>query len=137
MHNPWHAFRALTHITLRWAHLPEGVWGYTNHDLGEVVLAHGLNQAERRCTIEHERHHVLRGPVPKHYQAREEVAVDNLAARMLLPDVKAIGEALAWSQSMSEAADELWVDEFMLRCRLKHLHPAERGYLKIRLAEIE
>lgn len=61
MHHPWRAFRALSHIRLRWAALPEGLYGYTDHELGEVVLAEGLTQAERRCTIAHETQHVLRG----------------------------------------------------------------------------
>lgn len=136
MHHPWRAFSLLTHITLRFAVLPKGLLGYTDFALGEVVLAKGLTQAQRRCTIEHERHHVLRGQVPHHLIAREEREVDKIAARLLLPDVKAIGEALAWASSNAEAAEELWVDEAMLRCRLDNLHPAERGYLRNRLAEL-
>lgn len=137
MHNPWQAFRALTHISLRWAQLPDGLLGYTDFDLMEVVLSPRLDQAQRRCTIAHETQHLLRGPVPEHFQAREEVTADKIAARLLLPDIKVVGEALAWARSNAEAADELWVDEAMLRCRLDHLHPAERGYLKKRLAEFE
>lgn len=134
MHHPWQAFRALTHIRLRWAALPEGMLGYTDHERREVVLAVGLTQAERRCTIAHETQHVLRGPVPTYLLRREEHAVDREAARLLLPDIKAVGDALAWALSVEEAAEELWVDVETLQCRLRTLHPVERGYLHRRLA---
>lgn len=134
-HHPWRAFRDLAHITLRWAHLPDGVLGVTDFEAGTVTLAHGMNQAERRCTIAHETQHVVRGPVPAYLRAREEREVDRCSARLLLPDVKVIGEALAWAVSVGEAAEELWVDEPTLRARLEALHPAERGYLRQRLGE--
>lgn len=124
-------------LTLRWSTLPDGLLGYTDFDLSEVVLSPRLDQAQRRCTIAHETQHILRGPVPEHMQFREEVVADRLAARLLMPDIKIVGEALAWAMSNAEAADELWVDEAMLRVRLNSLHPAERGYLKVRLAEID
>jgi hypothetical protein len=77
------------------------------------------------------------GPVPTYLQPREEPEVDKAAARLLLPNIRAVGEALAWSVSVSvgEAADELSVDEPTLRTRLEHLHPAERAYLRRRLEE--
>lgn len=137
MHHPWRAFRALSHIRLRWAHLPDGLLGYTDHIAGEVVLAEGLTQVERRCTIAHETQHVLRGPVPPHLSRREEAAVDREAARALLPDVRPVAEAMAWAHSVEEAAEELWVDVETLRCRLASLHPAERGFLHRRLAECD
>ena len=135
MHHPWRAFRALSHIRLRWAVLPEGLYGYTDHELGEVVIAQGLTQAERRCTIAHETQHALRGPVPAYLRTREEERVDRDAARLLLPDIGDVAEAMAWSLSVEEAADELWVDADTLRCRLRHLHPSERGYLHRRLSD--
>lgn len=135
MHHPWRAFQALTDIKLRWAPLPAGMFGYTDHDAGEVVLAEGLTQAERRCTIAHETQHILRGRVPAHLRQREEAAVDREAARLLLPDIRVIGEAMAWASSIEEAAEDLWVDPAMLRRRLANLHPAERGYLHRRLEE--
>jgi Zn-dependent peptidase ImmA (M78 family) len=110
------------------------MFGYTNHSANEVVLALGLNQEQRRCTIAHETQHVLRGPVPRHLVAREEARADREAARLLLPDIKAVAEALAWSnRNIAEAADELWVDEWMLRCRLNNMHPSEKHYLNGRL----
>lgn len=129
MHHPWRAFRDLSHIRLRWARLPSGLYGYTDHAAGEVVIAEGLTQAERRCTIAHETQHVLRGPVLPSLRSREELRVDRAAARLLLPDIRTIADALAWARTPEEAADELWVDVDTLRCRIRSLHPAERGYL--------
>lgn len=135
MHHPWRAFRDLVDWTLEWAHLPYGVWGLTDFDRRVVTLTHGMSQAERRCTIAHETQHVLRGPVPAAYVAREELVVDQNAARLLLPDVRVLGEELAWAHSLDEAAEQLWVDRDILRVRLEHLHPAERAYLRRRLEE--
>jgi len=109
--------------------------GYTDFVAKRVVLAHGLTQAERRCTIAHETEHIRRGSPHAMTMAREEVVIDRNVARRLLPDVRAIGEALAWAHSLDEAADELWVDEDTLRARLRHLHPAERHYLRNRLTD--
>lgn len=137
MYHPWRAFRSLTHVKLRWAPLPKGILGLTDFDTNEVVLDPDQNvtQADRRCTIAHEMHHLIRGPVPPHLQRREEVEIDKQAARLLLPDVERIADAMIWAHGLGEAAEELWVDEDTLRVRLRHLHPAERGYLKRRLAE--
>lgn len=137
MHHPWRAFRDLTHIRLRWAKLPSGLYGYTDHEAGVVVLAEGLTQAERRCTIAHERQHILRGPVAPAWRAREEERVDREVARLLLPDIRVVGDALAWSRDPVVAADELWVDPDTLRARLRFLHPSERHYLMRRLDESE
>lgn len=134
MHHPWRALRALERFELRWAHLPIGRLAETNFDTKTITLAHGLDQAERRSTIAHELEHIERGYAP--CSAREECAVDRDAARKLI-GVRALGEALAWAVDEQEAADELWVDVQMLRARLRHLHPAERGYLRERLADLE
>lgn len=132
MHHPWRRFRELVGWTLLFAHLPEGILGLTDYRARTVTLAHGLTQAERRCTIAHETEHIHRGPVPTHLQPREEVAVDHNVARQLI-DIRALGEALAWALDEHEAADELWVDVPTLQARLRHLHPCERHYLRRRL----
>lgn len=127
MYHPWRAFRALSDWTLLWAALPAGILGLTDHRTRTVILAHGLTQVERRCTIAHETEHAL--------GERREIVADRNAARLLLPDIKAIGEALAWAHSLEEAAEELWVDEATLRVRLDALHPAEVHFLRRRLAD--
>lgn len=131
-HHPWRAFRNLVDWTLVIAHLPDGLLGLTDYAGRTVTIAHGLTQAERRCTIAHEVEHITRGPVPEWCREREERQVDANAARRLI-GIRDLGEALAWAHDEHQAADELWVDVSTLRVRLRHLHPAERYYLQRRL----
>jgi hypothetical protein len=131
--HPWRTFRDLIDWTLEWSHLPSGVWGVTDFDTRTVTLRHGMNQAERRCTIAHEIQHILRGPAPVGLEEWEEELVDRNAARFLLPSVEAIGDALVWADwNQFVAAEELWVDELILAARLRYLHPSEKGYLRER-----
>ncbi|UIU47041.1 hypothetical protein [Microcystis phage MinS1] len=133
--HPWRRFRHLAHIKLM--RHDGGPAGVTNFVAGTISLRRDLTQAERRTTILHECLHVERGPALSTLAAREELRVERETARLLMPDVRAIGEALAWATSLEEAADELWVDTQSLRVRLRYLHPAERGWLRRRLEDHE
>jgi hypothetical protein len=136
MHHPWRRFRELVDWTLRWERLPDGIFGETCFATKTVTLTTGLDQAQRRCTIAHETQHILRGLPPTGMEGWEEELVDRNVARLLLPDIETIGDALAWADwRVREAADELWVDRFILESRLRHLHPSEKGYLRRRHAE--
>ncbi len=137
MHHPWRRFAELTDWSLRWAELPSGVTGLTCHRTRTVVLALGLSQAERRCTIAHETEHILRGPVEAHAVRREELAIDRRVALLLLPRLRELADAMARTRGDLEAtADELWVDDCLLRARLAGLDAAERTYLHGRLAQL-
>lgn len=132
-YHPWRRLRDLVEVTLHWH--DDGPAGWCRHSTQEVSLRRDLTQVERRSTICHELVHLERGPAIRGYGAREELEVSKEAARRLLPCIRTVGEALAWAgRDMAEAADELWVDRGTLRVRLDHLHPAERAYLKLRLA---
>jgi hypothetical protein len=134
-HDPWHRFSELTDWTLRWAELPPGVMGETCHRTRTVTLALGMSQAERRCTIAHETEHVLRGPVLPHESRREELRIDRTVARLLVPDVHELVDALSWARGhLESAADALWVDDYLLQVRLLTLTDAERAYARRRLA---
>lgn len=134
-YNPWRVLRHLAGWTLEHVTtLPKGRWGETVFEERKILLAKGINQHERRSTLAHELEHVARGEVPDQYRPREEATVNRIAARKLLPDIKAIGDELAWARSIDEAAFELWVDPETLTTRLATLHPAERAYLIRRLA---
>lgn len=111
--------------------------GFTLHEERVISLRSDLTWAERRSTVLHECLHAERGPanVGVLYE-REELRVRRETARLLLPDVRDVGEAMAWALSTEEAADELMVDTGVLRDRLRWLHPAERHYLARRLAEV-
>lgn len=134
MHHPWRAFRHETDWTLRLDLMPAGVAGVTCWETMTVTLDVHLLQAERRCTIAHEMEHIRRGPPPDDplLAEREESAVEQAAARRLI-SLADLGEALAWARSLSEAAEELWVDPPTLQTRLDHLHPSEHAYLTRRL----
>lgn len=136
--HPWRRLRGLPHWDLVWCDLPVGMLGWTDHAGQRILMQRGQTQAQRRSTLCHELEHIERGvrfhgPV---LRAREELFVERAAARRLI-SIEALGEALAWAHTPAEAADELWVDEPLLMARLRHLHPAERQYLKRRLEHDE
>lgn len=127
-HHPWRALRALGDWTLHWRDLGEDRLGVTDFDERTVTLTTGMTQAQRRSTIAHETVHIERGPVPAWLQSREEVQVDQVAARRLIT-FEALLQAAVWARTVHELAEELWVDEDTVLCRLKHLHPSERTKL--------
>ena len=135
MYHPWRRFSAQAAWTLAHADLPRGLRGFTDFWTNSVILNRRLRQVERRCTICHELVHIERGPLPDddRLAAREESAVEREAARRLI-ELQPLGEALAWSRHISEAADALWVTEDVLRVRLDHLSCSEASYLAERLA---
>lgn len=136
--HPWRRLRALADWTLHW-HAPEDDerMGVTRFRAKEISLRADLTWAERRCTVLHEVLHAERGPANGGVlYEREELRVRRETARLLLPSIRDVGEALAWALSPEECADELCVDIGVLRDRLRWLHPAERHYLTRRLEEV-
>ena len=129
-HHPWRRFALLTDWSLRWAELPEGVMGLTCHRTRTVTLALGMSQAERRCTIAHETEHIERGPVPPQRAPREELEIDRTVARLLIPSVPHLVDAMTWAAGHLEtAADALWVDDYVLAARLSAFSDRERSYV--------
>jgi hypothetical protein len=130
-HHPWRRFAELTDWSLAWAELPDGVMGRTCHLTRTVTLALGMSQAERRCTIAHETAHIERGPVPPQWAQREELDIDRTVARLLVPSVPRLVDAMVWAGGHLEtAADALWVDDYLLTVRLRALTGGERGYVE-------
>ena len=125
----------MPHWDVVWAPLPGATLALTEFGARRIVVDPRQLQAERRSTIAHELVHVERGPSPPGawWVAREERLVDQVASRRLI-SVDALGEALAWTRDVSELAEELWVDEAMVRARLDGLTVGEREYLVARLA---
>lgn len=137
-HHPWRALRALGDLwELVWTHdLPDGELGLTSHSERRIYLAHGQDQVERRCTIDHEVEHARRGEVPAHLQAREERLIDEISARRLIP-LECLADAMLWSDDEHQIADELWVDTDTLRARMFSLTSDETAALNARLDEAE
>lgn len=110
--------------------LPPGVLGCVDHRARVVWLAAGQTQAERRCTLAHELGHLaldVVGPSGLVRAAREH-RVDAWAARRLIT-AEALADAMRWSPDVSEMAQELWVDECMVRARLRTLDDREQDML--------
>lgn len=98
-----------------------------------IRINDGMLQTERRCTLAHELVHMEMGHSGP-CTPGEELAVAKEAARRLIPVAELASAVSFHGENWPAVADELWVDETTLRTRLDHLHPAERGYLKRRLA---
>lgn len=133
--NPWGMLAGMPEVVLKWH--DEGPMGLTTFATKTISLRKGMTRNQRRCTILHELLHLERGPTISTLAEREELAVRRETARLMIPSVRMLGEALAWSLSHAEAAYELDVDEGVLHDRLKALHPAEIHYLRQRLADID
>lgn len=131
--HPWRRLRDLPQIVLEWHE--GGDAGWYDFETRTISLRRGMTQAERRSTLRHELEHHYRGDFLERLVEREETACELAAARDLI-DIRKLGEALAWSQDLDEVADELWVDPALVHIRLRHLHPAERAYLRDRLSHL-
>lgn len=131
--HPWRMLRSLPHITLAWHDGPPD--GRFIHETMTLTLRRGMTQAKRRTVVHHELLHYFRGPVWKSWREAEEASLEVASARELI-DIRKLGEAMAWAHCEEEVADELFVDEELVRVRLTHLHPAERAYLQERLSHL-
>lgn len=128
MHHPWRTLREQwPDWQVQFADLPDGECGYTDVELRTIWISNRLNQAERRSTLTHEAIHAARGDLE--CDERDELAVEQAAARLLLP-IERLLHVLPWANGYDESAEELWVDVDMLRCRLQHLHPTERAAIQ-------
>ena len=99
-----------------------------------IWLRHGLSQVQRRCILEHERQHVIRGPGG--VISVEERAVEIATAHALIR-LDDLISAAKWARSLPELADELNVTQGVAHTRLFHLHPSERAALRRATQETE
>lgn len=99
-----------------------------------VWIDRRLTSAEKRCTVAHELGHLERGSLcAPGAESAEERAIEEWAARRLV-DVRALARALQWSADVHEIAEELWVDEHIVRARFRSLTDEEQDLV---LAAIE
>lgn len=113
-----------------------GKMGRALHAAQAVSIRNDLGWYSFCCTVLHEVLHLINGPQPRGLRAKEEEWVRRQTAREMIPDVRELGEVLAWAHTPMEAAHELGVDIYVLRKRIRTLHPSERAYLERRLAEV-
>lgn len=121
----WRWLRSLPHVTLEFHE--GGPRGKVSHARQAISLRIGMTRAERRDALLHELIHLERGPVGRSMKAKEEEQVRRQTARLALPDLDAIADALAWAHCPEEAAEELGVSVPVLAKRLAHLRPSEHG----------
>lgn len=129
--HPWRRLRELAHVTLAWH--DDGPMGTATHSTATISLRRGMTWEQRRCTVEHELQHIERGPMPAGLVAKDEERVRRDTALAMIPDIRRVGDALAWALSAEEAAHELGVDAPVLAYRLRHMSPMERAWLSARL----
>lgn len=122
-YNPWREAR-MAGIRVISRDLPGALRGVWHMPSRTVILDSGLSQRERRSVLCHELVHSERGDACRQ-SARVEAEVHAVAARRLVP-LERLVDALRWARSESCLADELWVDETIVRARLDRLTEMER-----------
>lgn len=122
-HHPWREFRERDGVLLFFTEFEDGRVAATqgNH----VYLDSRLLQVERRCAIQHEQIHLERGEDGCCDDQGKESVVRRIAARRLLSASQLVPVA-KWTQSVEEAADELWVTPEVLIDFMDALTPVER-----------
>ena len=133
-YDPWVHARAYEEMgwTIAWEPLPFHTNGYTKFSLRAIKLADDLLTSEARFTLAHELVHVERGYTHRTSEraiAADELAVDNEAARRLIPFGELVKAAM-WASCLDELADELAVSEDAVEVRLKALSRDERRQLQ-------
>ena len=122
MHHPWRELRNRGHgVLLLFTTFEDGRVAATrgNH----IYLDKDLLQVERRCAIQHEQVHLDLGHADCEDPA-DEAKARAVTARRLLSANQLIPVAL-WTQSIEEAADELWVTPQVLEDFIATLTPQE------------
>jgi hypothetical protein len=127
---PWSPWRYLhtahRDVLVYEAELPGDLLAWVDLDRRMIWLDSRLTQAEKRSSLAHEIGHLERGSCcDPAREAAEEQVVEEWAARRLI-DAHALARALQWSRHLDEVADELWVDEHLVRARLRTLTDAEQ-----------
>lgn len=125
--NPWDVLAAHHPdvVVVRW---PIRELGRYYHHLRTIVVRKGLRLVEERSVLWHEIVHLERGDEHCSYKT-ERNHIDREAARRAIA-IRDLAEALRGREHPAEIADELKVTEELLRIRLDHLHPSERGLLR-------
>jgi hypothetical protein len=136
-YSPWAELTALDDLKLEWADdLPGRVLGHYVHRDRLIRIRAGLTRHQARCVLAHELRHA------EHADDRpgvpwQEKRADREAARLLMADPHLLADAaVLHARHIPAMARELRVTVKLLRVRLEHLHPAERGLIAARLAEV-
>ena len=105
MFDPWGVIDAIPYLKVVIVLLPAGIAGCT--DGKRIYLDERLNMRERRCVLTHELMHVISGHSSVQYGCMETGIRERTARKLIRMD--ALREALLWSGSVHEVAEELHV----------------------------
>jgi Zn-dependent peptidase ImmA (M78 family) len=102
-----------------------------------ILLERDRTMRERRCDLAHAIAHIDLDHTGS-FDRKAEAAAKRYAAKMLI-DLEPLGDALAVTggKVTYDGAHLLGVDVETMTARLQHLHAAERGYLRRRLARLD
>lgn len=123
IHHPWRDLRSRDDVTVHWAALPPGLLGASAGT--DIWMEKRQLQVERRCTLTHELVHLDMEHDGCYPHLESEHVVRRVTARRLLSPHQLVPVA-QWTQSVEEAADELWVTPEVLRDFMASLSPVER-----------
>ncbi|GAA2070980.1 ImmA/IrrE family metallo-endopeptidase [Williamsia deligens] len=128
-YHPWRDARSRKHLEIAFGESSADCWR-GSFSPGRIEVDSRQSQAERRCTIAHELVHDERRVFPRDpaLRAREEVAVERIAARRLVA-LERLLDVLRWTRHTDEVADELWVDVPMLVALVRSLTDEERTWI--------
>jgi len=135
IYHPWRDARRRSHLAIEFVEdLPTGGRGHITGDT--IRVNRHMLADERRCTIAHELVHDERRifPADRVLRAREEIAVERIAARRLI-QLDQLVDVLAWTRRTEEVAEELWVDVSMLVALVQSLTDDERDWIDDQLQE--
>ena len=123
--HPWRELRQYPHINVSYVDdLPFGIHAQTN-GINHIWLRHNLLQVERRCALQHELEHILRGH-RGHQPPAVELEVRLAVARKLIP-FDDLMDARRWAcDNYLEMADALNVTPRVLCDRISYLKGEER-----------
>lgn len=134
-YSPWADLAEREHLTLEWVdRLPARVLGHYVHARGLIRLRAGMARHQARCVLAHELRHADHGD--EWTSDFVERRADREAARLLIDPHALADAAMIHARHIPAMARELRVTVKMLQVRLDHLHPAERGLLRQRLADL-
>lgn len=88
--------------------------------------------------LTHELVHLERGPAPEWAWPREELVVEEIAARRLI-GLDDLADAIVWhdGHAHDDMAEDLWVDRAILVARIRALDTDERAYIECIVAKRE
>ena len=137
-YHPWQHAAELG-VSVVFMPLEDDLLGCWAPDTRTIYLQPDLDQATRRSTLTHELIHAVRGDEPcitTELELRQEAQVEAAAAVLLIP-LDDLTSALRWCRDEVELAEELWVDEQIVRTRLDNLSHLEKAFIDHALWGVE